>query len=63
MAKLRKPAERRSSFLSPSISSPMMPMSAPAGAEVLLGAFFHSIEWDVKIRWADQPVETSNAAN
>jgi hypothetical protein len=32
-------------------------------AEVLLGAFFHSIGWDVRIRWTDGPAEASNAAH
>jgi hypothetical protein len=32
-------------------------------AEVLLGALFHSIGWEVRIRWADRPVETSIAAH
>ena len=32
-------------------------------AEILLGAFFQSIGWDVKIRWADRSAETSNAAH
>jgi hypothetical protein len=32
-------------------------------AEVLPGAFFHSIGWEVRIRWADRPAETSIAAH
>jgi DNA invertase Pin-like site-specific DNA recombinase len=32
-------------------------------AEVLLGAFFHSIGWEVGIRWADGPAEMSIAAH
>jgi Protein of unknown function (DUF4230) len=32
-------------------------------AEILLGAFFHSIGWQVQVRWSDRPEEPSNAAH